>query len=145
MLEMQLGRFPYEPLSKYPHLAKREVVIWDRFVQLYRDFGDRADYDITCGKGVDIPEGTPPNWAANYKYLSKWKIDAVVYRGNTAYVVEVRPRAGLSAIGETLSKAIMFQKEHPDFQDVEPVLVTDIERPDVRDLCIEHDIAFYVA
>ena len=138
------ARFRYGPLVHYPHLAAKEVVLWDRFIKNFPDYAEEADYDVTCGEkdvlASDVPEYSRKDW----EYLRSWKIDVVVIKGGGLYVIEVRPRAGLGAIGEILSKATMFQEEHPEIPEVEPVLITDEERPNVRELCATHDIAYIV-
>mgnify|MGYP001588063428 FL=1 len=138
------ARFPYGPLEHYPHLAAKEVVIWDRFVRANPQFAEMADYDVTCGQKDKVPLGTPEHTKEDWDYLRSWKIDAVAIKDGVHYVIEVRPRAGLGAIGEILSKAIMFQEEHAEIAEVEPVLITDEERPNMRALCAEHDIGFVV-
>ena len=138
------GRFPFTKLAHYPHLAAKELPIWERFMEFYPDFAERADYDITCGDKPAVPPGTPEHTERDWNYLNAWKIDVVAYRGGVTYVIEVRPRAGLGAIGETLSKAIMYQQSQPLTAEVEPMLITDVERPNMRALCAEHDIGYVV-
>ena len=123
---------------------KREVPIWDRFIRAYPNFAESVDYDCICGKGPEVPENMGQPWKDDAKYLGSWKIDAVAFQSDNTYVIEVRPRAGLSAIGEVFMKMLMYRREHPDATNPEPVLITDQERPDMRELTAEHDIAFFV-
>lgn len=140
----ELGRFPYKVLSKYPHLAHKEAPIWERFIRTNEDFAQTVDYDVVCGDRASVAAGTPEHTKKDWQYLNCYKIDVVAYGGGVVFVIEVRPRAGLGAIGETLSKAIMWQSEHPGAGEVEPMLITDLERPNVRALCAEHDIGYVV-
>jgi len=138
------ARFPFKPLLKYPHLAAKEAPIWDRFVKANPSFADEADYDVTCGKANSLPADTPQYLKDDWNYLRAWKIDVVAVKDGIRYIVEVRPRAGLNAIGEIICKASMFQAEHPEFGEVEPILITDFERPDIREMCGMHDIGYIV-
>ena len=138
------ARFPFQPLVHYPHLAKNEVQIWDRFVKQNPEWADEADYDVTCGEKDVLPPGTPEHTKKDWDYLRSWKIDVVAYKGGIPFIIEVRPRANLGAIGETLSKAIMFINEHLEFPQVQPILITDQERPNMRELCDQHDIGYIV-
>lgn len=139
-----LARFHFEPLVHYPHLAKNEVEIWDRFVRKNPEWAEEADYDVTCGEHDTLPEDTPQHTRDDWNYLRSWKIDAVCYKAGLTYIIEVRPRAGLGAIGEVISKAMMYMDEHENISEVEPVLITDVERPNVRALCAEYDIGYIV-
>ena len=138
------ARFPFKLLAHYPHLAKKEVVIWDRFVRQNSDWADEVDYDVTCGEHDTLPLDIPQHTKDDWNYLRSWKIDVVAYKNGIPFIIEVRPRAALGAIGETLSKTIMFMDEHPNFTEAEPVLITDVERPNVRALCEHHDIGYIV-
>lgn len=138
------ARFPFAPLTKYPHLAKNEVVIWDKFLKQNPDWAERVDYDVTCGEHDILPPGTPEHTKEDWDYLRSWKIDVVAFKNNIPFIIEVRPRAGLGAIGEVLSKAIMFLEEHSDLPQAQPVIITDAERPNVRQLCAQHDIAYII-
>jgi len=138
------SRFPFKPLGNYPHLAAKEAPIWDRFVKANPLWADGADYDVVCGEADRLPSDTPQYLKDDWDYLRKWKIDVVAIRGNLHYIVEVRPHAGLAAIGEIISKAAMYQEEHPDLPEVEPIIITDLERPDMRRLCADREIGFIV-
>ena len=138
------ARFPFKPLLKYPHLFAKEVEIWDRFVKANPLWAEEADYDVVCGEATKVPSDSPQYHKDNANYLSKWKIDVVAIKGNLRYIIEVRPYAGLGAIGEIISKATMFQEEHPDLPEVEPVIITDLERPDMRRLCADRNIGYIV-
>ena len=139
-----LGRFAFELQSKYPHLSEAETETWNRFIQKYPDFCERADYDIVVGDEPEMNEGLDEAWNRNAQYLGRYKIDAVGYKGNTHYIFEVKKRAGPSALGQILAYMSMYQERVGKEIDAEPVLVTDQERPNIRKLCLEHNIDYYV-
>lgn len=135
---------PFKPLLKYPHLAAKEAPIWDRFVRQNPSFATTCDYDYTCGQPDSLPPETPEYLKKDWEYLRAWKIDVVAYKDGIPYVFEVRPRAGLNAIGEIICKASMFKEEHPSLPEPEPVILTDEERPDIKRMCFQRDIAYIV-
>ena len=137
-------RFAFKPLLRYPHLAKNEVQIWDRFIKQNPEWAERADYDVPCGEHDILPADTPQHTKEDWDYLRSWKIDVVAYKGRIPFIIEVRPRANLGAIGEIVSKATMFMEEHPEFSEVEPIIITDQERPNMRELCDHNDIGYIV-
>lgn len=138
------ARFPFSPLFNYPHLAAKEAPIWDRFVKANPSFADEADYDVTCGSVDKLPPNTPQYLKDDWNYLRAWKIDVVAMKNGIHYIIEVRPHAGLNAIGEIICKASMYQLEHLELPEVEPMLITDFERPDIRNLCAARDIGYIV-
>lgn len=138
------GRFVFELLPKYTHLSLAETEIWNRFVKKFPEFCDRADYDMIVGEGPNIPEELKAEWRRNAQYLGSYKIDAVGIKDKTHYVCEVKKRGGPGALGQLMSYMFLYQELVGPNIDVEPVLITDEERPDMRRLCEEHDIDYYV-
>ena len=139
-----VGQYKYELLSFYPHLSRKETEIWNRFIQKYPEKFDSVDYDVVCGTGHEVDEDLEEPWASNSRYLGKYKIDVVAYSGEKHYVVEIRPSAGPSAIGSSLSYAVLYEAKWDYKIEAEPVLVTDVERPDMKRLCEEHDIEYII-
>ena len=139
-----LGRFPFEILPKYPHLSENESRIWTRFIEQNPNFAESVDYDICVGGETELPEELDEEWERNARYLGAYKIDAVAYRGGKHFVIEIRTRAGPSALGNIITYMALYQVKVGGEADAEPVIVTDAERPNIRELCAEHDIDFYV-
>ncbi|MEM5844521.1 MAG: hypothetical protein QW841_04745 [Candidatus Aenigmatarchaeota archaeon] len=140
-------RFPYKPLWSYPHFSKEETLIWERFIRTYPDYFVEVEYDV--------PVGTPRKYEGEYPFgikemmeeKSKKRIDVVGYSKpelGKVFVIEVENNAMLSAIGEVAGKARLFASEHPEYPKVYPMLITNRENPDVRRLCGEFGVIFYV-
>lgn len=138
------GRFEYKLLSKYPHLSRAETDIWNRFVIKYPDFCDRVDYDIIVGSGPRPNENLDQEWENNAHYLGSYKIDVIGYKNDIIYIFELKQRAGPSAIGQLFSYMLLYQEQMAKGKEVEPVLITNQERPDMIKICKEHDIDFFV-
>jgi len=139
-----IGQFIYGHLSSYPHLREKEVEVWEKFIRLNPDFFDTVDYDCVCGSNPIKEVGLNAATTRDAMYLGRWKIDVVGYKNGITYVVEVRPRAELGAISQAIDKAILYQREHPDQGEIEPIIITDEERPDMRALTAEHDVGYIV-
>lgn len=139
-----LGQYNFELLPSYPHLSEAETEIWNRFLQQYPKFCDRADYDIVVGDEPEVGEEIKEPWRRNANYLGRYKIDAVGYKNEKHFVFEVKQRAGPSALGQVMAYMSMYQGLIGKEIDAEPVLVTNEERPNMRALCAEHDIEYYV-
>lgn len=127
-------RKPYGKLYNYPHLKPFDVAIWERFITLYPDAYDDCIYDQPVGSGAPIPEGTQENIARDFKILTQWKVDVIGYKNNKADVIEIKPNAGIAALGQVAQYAVMVDELDELTIPVRPVLITDVLRPDMQRL-----------
>lgn len=127
-------RIPYGKLMVYPHLKPADVAIWERFMTLRPDAYDECIYDQPVGDGALIPKGTQENIARDFKILTQWKIDVIGYKGDHADVIELKPRAGISTLGQVQQYAIMFDELDEVNVPITPVIITDELRPDMERL-----------
>ena len=100
---MDKGRFKYKLLAKYPHLKPKDIAVWELFVKCNDDFFDSVDYDYPVGEGADfLPTGTKtPDERENKLYQRK--IDVVGYVNNEVWIIEVKPKADMSTLGQILT------------------------------------------
>ena len=138
------GRFPYQPLLKYPHLSKAEAEIWERFITMFPRFFDSVDYDVTVGDVRPTPEKLDAATERNRQYLGKWKIDVVAWLGDAATIIEIKKDADTKALGENWLYVKCFKAEHPDIKDVNEMILSDEERPNIRQCCDEAGVALIV-
>jgi hypothetical protein len=98
-----IGRFKYKKLAKYPHMKPFDVAIWEKFIDENLDFFDSVDYDICIGKGADfLPDDySTPDGRENRLYQKK--IDVVGYIGEKVWIIEIKPNAGMHALGQILT------------------------------------------
>jgi len=76
--------------------------------------------------------------------LTKKRIDAVGHRANKIEIIEVKPNASNSAIGQALAYATLYGKENPGATPIEMVIVTDREVPDMNFLCAQFGIRYVI-
>jgi len=138
------GKYKFERLLKYPHFRPEETAIWERFIIKFPNYFESVDYDLKVGTPREYPEGYPFGLSEAMRELSKKRIDVVGYSGKKVYIVEVEPNAGHPGIGQVLSVTELYKREHPDVEKVVPVLITDRENPDIRELCRKFGIVFFV-
>jgi len=129
---------------KYPHMLPIEVEIWDRFAREHAEEWDRFDYDVHVGSIPELPADTPEHTLRLAEAVMRKRIDAVGWRGNQPYLFEVKPRAGMSALGQLLTYRTLFRRDVQ--RDPEPFLrvVTDSLAPDMKEIFNENDVAVYV-
>lgn len=106
-------------------MQPRDVHLWEKFVRANAGFFTSCDYDV--------PVGPPPDWldvegdemARKQAKLYQKKIDVVGYNGNDIYIVEVKPQAGSSAVGQILSYKLYWKKDNPDLPEPKLLVITN--------------------
>jgi len=139
-----MPRVAFKRYLKYPHLRPEDVKIWNKFISQNPDFFKAVEYDVKVGEGrsyEDYPKGPIRE---DMVYLSKKRIDVVGFKNDEIYVIELKPKAGMSAIGQALSLAELYRDEAPTDKIVLPTVITDKEIPDARQLCSKLGVFYLV-
>lgn len=102
--------FPYKKIDTYAHMGPYDVALWERFMVAYPDMYETVAYDEVVGEGAIPPdESAEDPYKKNFSHLTKFRIDVIGYRPDgSADIIELRPRAGLSAIGHALGGTHLF-------------------------------------
>jgi hypothetical protein len=111
---------------KYPGLLPREIIVLRAWLRLHESEYDRFDFNYRVGTGFD----PGPSISASIRQMaidnSKKRIDAVGYQGNSVTLIEVKDRAGFSAVGQLVGYLHLWQVEHPT--DAAPRLLLVVNR-----------------
>ena len=129
------GPFPYGKRYKYPHLSEGEAEIWERFVIKFPDWFDEVWYDVEVGTCRDATETLDEFFKSHKEYLNMRKIDALGKKDNQYTIVEVKKHAWHSALGEIQGYFHCFLKDWPTERPVKTMILTDLEMPDMREIC----------
>lgn len=130
-----MAKEPYKKRLKYPHLGPEDTKIWNEFITNNTDFFKEVEYDVKVGEGRDYSDYPEDSIREDLEYLSKKRIDVVGFKDDEIWVIELKPKAGMPAIGQALSLAALYREESPIDKAVFPCVITDAEIPDVRALC----------
>ncbi len=110
-----------------------EAEIWTRFLrQTELEFLD-ITYDLHLGKGVPwLP--VEPEYMKRLKLaVTRKRVDAVAETADDVWIFEVKPRIGLSALGQLLAYFELYQREYGADQSIMLGAVGyDIE-PDIQE------------
>lgn len=130
----------FEQGHTYPHMAKHDARIWERFITRYSGYFDEAAYDV----GVGGSETTDPLATERERMMWRWntakRIDAVVRNRDELWLVEVRPSAGLAAVGAVIGYTFLSELDKWPDRPLIMTIVTDRTDNDVRLLCQHFDI-----
>jgi hypothetical protein len=128
-------RLPQER-DHYPHMAKNDAVLWERFMDVYGPNFERFAYDVALGGFLPDPAAGDDATRRGFQYATALKIDAVGERSEDVWILEVRPHAGVSAIGAALCYAHLAAIDRFTDKPLIRAVVTDRASADIR-LCAE--------
>ena len=134
----------YQKYLKYPHLGPEDAIIWDRFILKYPNFFKSVDYDVRVGKGRNYKLFPDKVIREDLEYLSKKRIDVLGYIGNEIYVIELKPKATFSAIGQALGLAVLLEDQIKPGYILKPCIITDAEIPDTLRICKTAGVLHFV-
>jgi hypothetical protein len=126
----------------FTHMASGDKAIWLRYLMQGGAQYAPFTYDLRVGNGLRMPQTASGYAIRSARALTTKRIDVVCFIGYRPWVIEVKQRAGLSAIGQMIGYRNLYAADHP-FQEVPGMmLVTDELQPDMEQLLIEQEIMF---
>jgi len=135
---------PYEPLPEYSHLMPSDTTLWNRFLVAYPDIYTAVAYDVLVGVGTSPPPDIPPDLIDMWAFLTARKIDVLARTDTARTIIELKPNAGLSAIGQLIGYRILFSDSYPMEPTPSLLLITDFLKPDISTICTALDISITV-
>jgi len=121
--------YPPELLRKYPHMFPLDIILWERFLKIHASEFLGFDYDIKVGSVPKFSDGLDLSVYKAGDILWKKRIDAVGHKANEIFIIEVKPHAGSSAIGQVMGYIQLYTDEIKPAFKVTGMIVTD--RPDL--------------
>lgn len=134
LMKSQIRKFPPEKLAKYPHMFPADIEIWERFLERYGQYYKAFAYDVKVGVGRKPLPHWEPEIQRMYLTLTKKRIDAVGFQNEFVDIIEVKPNAGPSAVGQVITYKLLFEREYSTTKEVRAMIVTDREVPDMNEL-----------
>lgn len=119
---------------KYPHMNLEEIAIWKLFLRKYGNKYDRFKYDVHVGKGCGAVPGYSRKDQEMFIRLTQKRIDVVAFKRGAAFIVEIKNRAGLSAIGQLIAYKRLYQEKYGRFSVSGLAIVAEGIDPDVREV-----------
>jgi len=130
----------YTKRRKFPHLLPKEVLIWNKFLDVHQKEYESFDYDIHVGFGADLPERVSPMIRKIALGLTRKRIDVVGYKPNSITIFELKPEAGLSAIGQCLAYYYLYRREFRPKRKVLMRIVSTTTSRDTKDTAAAYGI-----
>ena len=102
----------YTLRRKFPHLLPKEKLIWNKFLDVHQNEYESFDYDIHVGVGVELPKDVSPMIRKIALGLTRKRIDVIGYKPKSITIFEIKPDAGLSAVGQCLAYYYLYKREY---------------------------------
>ena len=92
--------YEYEKRYWYPNMRPEDVAIWERFIEAYPEAYTQVSYDVLVGSPPQFDTQVGDHPASDDIRLYKKKIDVVGYKPGLVHIIELKPNAGASALGQ---------------------------------------------
>jgi len=132
--------YPYKKLHHYPHLLADDVVLWERFIETYPDYFESCNYDVHVGNNITLPDDWAPNYQKMAKELSQFRIDVIAWKNDIPTIVEIKPRASTTAIGQIIVYRTLFAREYPNYPAPKSMIITDWQHDEIFSIAFENNI-----
>lgn len=119
-------------MPHYPHMLPEDRRIWTIFLEAQVVKISEVWYDVHVGQGVRLPEGASEMEQRIRDGITRKRIDVVCHVGDKYWVVEVKPRANMYALGQILTYVRLFSVEYAMVDEVVPVIVCDEVDDDLK-------------
>ena len=117
----------------YPHMLQEDNSVWTRFLQTDAGRIKELWYDVKVGLPVFLGVGASDLDRRIAAGVTRKRIDVVCSVGGGYWVVEIKPRASMLAVGQVLSYVRMFRLEYATGGQAVPVIVCDSYDEDLVD------------
>lgn len=131
-------------MSRYPHMLHEDVAVWSKFLKKMSSVIKTVWYDVHCGQPVDLEPGASEIQKKVAAGVTRKRIDAVCLIGNEFWVIEVKPYANMTALGQAYSYTRLFSREYDQYRPAKAVVVCDIFDQDMTENFAEIGVMVFV-
>lgn len=122
----------------------RDKEIWERFIEKYPDAYKEAQYDFHIGDGPKFNTLMDDDTDLNQDMLYRLRIDVVGINDNQIDIIEIKPNAGPSTIGQVMGYYKLYVRDEEPKKKVGLVIVTDKENPNMVWLCQQDGVQLII-
>lgn len=128
-------------MPTYPHMMAEDIAVWTKYLQAWLVPIDEVWYDVHVGKPVELGPAASLAELKMAAGITRKRIDVVARVGNVFWVIEVKPRADMRALGQVISYLRLFVLEFAPRREVLGVIVCDQVDGDIVATCEELGVA----
>jgi hypothetical protein len=123
---------PTSHRGHYPHMAKHDAYIWERFLDAHSGEFLGFAYDVALGGVRLTAPDIPPTELLGWQYNTALKIDACGLRPDGVWIIEVKPDATVSALGAAIAYTLVARRDQVFEGELTPVIVCSACQLDVK-------------
>lgn len=136
---------PYEKRYQYPGMAPLDKAIWERFITENPAAFEEVAYNVAVGGGTPLDTVVNADSGGDINRLYQRKIDVVGRVQGLYHIIELKPRATTSAVGQVKGYKRLFERDFGITAPVGAVVITDELMPDIEFLAKEEHVLVLVA
>jgi hypothetical protein len=118
-------------MLQYPGLLPAESAIFNAWAQANPNAFDSVDFNVRVGPGFDPGPSWTPAQRQNAILNTQWRIDAVGWLKGYPTLIEVKYRAGTTALGALLGYRHHFTAQYPQFPSPPLMLIAYRLQPNI--------------
>ena len=122
-----------------------DVAIWERFIEKNPEAYDYCYYDFWVGSPPPFNPIVNEETEGSVDGLYRRKIDVVAHKGKEIDIIELKPKAGLSAIGQVKGYATLYTRDEKPAVRVQPVIITDQLSADILHVAATEGVKILIA
>jgi hypothetical protein len=123
-------------------MALQDLPLWVRCREQFTRRVTAWYFDAAVGEGAGEPQDPADIIARAYHRLTRKRLDAVGDAGAVWLLLELRPNAGLGALGSIQTYRSLWERDPPDTRPAEAWLITDRAEPDTMRTAINAGVRF---
>lgn len=113
----------------FPHLQHDEIILFKRWLLIHEKDWESFEFDVHVGIGT-VPENDKDKISQSFKRLTQKRIDVVAFRTQETCLIEIRPQADHTALGNLLAYKELFVRDFKPMNRISLLCITDRIRPD---------------
>ena len=124
---------PVPVLFQYPGLLPAESAIFRAWAAANPDRFETVDFNTRIGPGFDPGPTWTPSQRQNAILNTQWRIDAIGWLRGQPTLIEVKYRAGTTALGALLGYRHHYTQAYPQFPNPPLMLIAKSLQPNIQD------------
>jgi len=118
-------------MPSYPHMLSEDTAVWTKYLESPVAPITEVWYDVHVGRAVPLPAGSSDMERRIAAGITRKRIDVVARVASALWVIEIKPFAGMQALGQILSYHRLFVEEFRPACEVLPVIICDLADEDL--------------
>ena len=116
----------------YPHMKPKDIAIWERFIEKFPNAYDTCIYDYHVGDPPPFNPLADNGEDLNQDRLYRLKIDVVAKKGDRVDIIEIKPNAGASSIGQVKGYTTLYIRDENYKGKIGMRVITDTLSPNLE-------------